>query len=127
MAPSSDFCLRIRLNCGHLISVSTFLWVLWRGGALQRLSKGSALGEVGEAAQHVQGLAEEVQGAETRGITESEGVEELAWRDRSPPASVGGGMVGGEMGVPCTAKRVPSVSYFFVSLVRYASRRRHRP
>ena len=51
--------------------------MLWRGGALQRLSKGSALGEGGEAAQHVQGLAEEVQGAETRGITESEGVEEL--------------------------------------------------
>ena len=67
--------------------------MLWRGGALQRLSKGSALGEGGEAAQHVQGLAEEVQGAETRGITESEGVEELVARPK-PAGKCGGGWSG---------------------------------
>ena len=36
-----------------------------------------ALAEVGEAAQYVQGLVEEVQGAEALGIPESVDVEEL--------------------------------------------------
>ena len=49
----------------------------WRAKAPPLEGLNGALAEVGEAAQYVQGLAEEVQGAEALGIPESVDVEEL--------------------------------------------------